>query len=77
MHLAAAVGTPLVALFGPTDPARTGPWGEGHQVLRPAPEGEAYPDHRSYKQMDASFIAGIPVDEVTAAVVRAVGQSSV
>ena len=27
MHLAAAVGTPLVALFGPTEPDRNGPWG--------------------------------------------------
>ena len=26
MHLAAAVGTPLVALFGPTNPVRTGPY---------------------------------------------------
>ena len=26
LHLAAAVGTPIVALFGPTDPARNGPW---------------------------------------------------
>ncbi|MBN2437009.1 MAG: glycosyltransferase family 9 protein [Deltaproteobacteria bacterium] len=34
MHLAAAVGTPVVALFGPTDPARTGPWGPGHRIIR-------------------------------------------
>ena len=34
MHLAAAVRTPVVALFGPTDPGRTGPYGEGHVVLR-------------------------------------------
>ena len=34
MHLAAAVGTPVVALFGPTDPARTGPYGEGHTIVR-------------------------------------------
>jgi heptosyltransferase I len=34
MHLAAAVGTPVVALFGPTDPARTGPYGLGHTVIR-------------------------------------------
>jgi len=34
MHLAAAVGTPVVALFGPTAPWRTGPFGIGHQVLR-------------------------------------------
>jgi heptosyltransferase-1 len=26
LHLAAAVGTPVVALFGPTDPDRNGPW---------------------------------------------------
>ena len=34
MHLAAAVGTPVITLFGPTDPARTGPYGAGHTVLR-------------------------------------------
>ncbi len=34
MHLAAAVGTPVIALFGPTDPARTGPYGAGHTILR-------------------------------------------
>ena len=33
MHLAAAVGTPVVALFGPTDPGRTGPTGVRHDVL--------------------------------------------
>jgi 3-deoxy-D-manno-octulosonic-acid transferase/heptosyltransferase-1 len=35
MHLGAAVGTPVVALFGPTAPWRTGPYGERHRVLRP------------------------------------------
>ncbi len=34
MHLAAAMGTPVVALFGPTSAARTGPYGPGHVVLR-------------------------------------------
>lgn len=34
MHLAAAVNKPVVALFGPTAPWRTGPYGEGHQVVR-------------------------------------------
>jgi heptosyltransferase-1 len=34
MHLAAAVGTPVIALFGPTDPVRTGPYGPGHRVIR-------------------------------------------
>ncbi|MGA8139752.1 MAG: glycosyltransferase family 9 protein, partial [Desulfobaccales bacterium] len=34
MHLAAALGTRVVALFGPTAPWRTGPYGDGHAVLR-------------------------------------------
>jgi len=36
MHLAAAVGTPVVAIFGPTDPSLTGPYGNRHVVLRSA-----------------------------------------
>ena len=34
MHVAAAVGIPIVALFGPTSAARTGPYGVGHDVLK-------------------------------------------
>lgn len=34
MHLACAAGTPVVALFGPTAPWRTGPFGSRHSVIR-------------------------------------------
>lgn len=34
MHIAAAMGCPVVALFGPTDPRRTGPYGQGHEVIK-------------------------------------------
>lgn len=34
MHIAAAMGCRVVALFGPTSPLRTGPYGEGHRVVR-------------------------------------------
>jgi len=34
MHIATAVGTPVVALFGATSPARSGPWGWHHLVVR-------------------------------------------
>ncbi len=34
MHLAAALGTRVAALFGPTSPRRTGPFGAGHQIVR-------------------------------------------
>jgi len=33
MHIAAALGIPVVAMFGPTSASRTGPYGDGHQVL--------------------------------------------
>ena len=33
MHIAAAVGTPTIALFGPTDPARHKPYGTGHTII--------------------------------------------
>jgi ADP-heptose:LPS heptosyltransferase len=34
VHMAVAVGTPSLVLFGPTDPVRTGPYGEGHRILQ-------------------------------------------
>ncbi len=33
MHMAAAVSTPAVAIFGPTNEVDWGPWGEGHRVI--------------------------------------------
>ncbi len=33
MHIAAALGVPVIAIFGPTSAARTGPYGTGHHVL--------------------------------------------
>jgi heptosyltransferase-1 len=34
MHIAAALGRPVVALFGPTEPCRTGPYHQLDQVVR-------------------------------------------
>jgi lipopolysaccharide heptosyltransferase II len=34
MHAAAALGKPVIALFGPTEPRRTGPYGQLENVLR-------------------------------------------
>jgi lipopolysaccharide heptosyltransferase I len=47
LHLAAALGKPGVALFGPTDPARNGPYGGSLTVLR-SPHAVT-----SYKRRDA------------------------
>ena len=34
MHIAAAMGTPLVALFGPTAPWRTGPYSKNAEIVK-------------------------------------------
>ena len=34
MHMAAAVETPVLALFGPSGDIMWGPWGEGHRVIK-------------------------------------------
>lgn len=66
LHLAAAVGTPVVALFGCPDPARVGPYGAGHTVVRkpirnPCSEFQRYCARRP-------CLNGIEVEEVWAAV---------
>lgn len=34
LHIATALGVPVVSFYGPTSPRSQGPWGEGHRVLR-------------------------------------------
>ena len=34
VHMAVAVGTPVLVIFGPTDPARTGPYGNRHRIIK-------------------------------------------
>jgi heptosyltransferase-1 len=43
MHLAAALGIPVVAIFGPTDPARNGPYGTRSIVLRSPSSATTHP----------------------------------
>lgn len=65
MHLAAAMGTPTVALFGPTDPARTGPFGKGHSVIRSGIECSPCFQKRCESM---ACMTGITVDDVFEAV---------
>ena len=43
VHLAAALGVPVVGIYGGSDPVRNGPWGDGNVVVQAesVPEAEA------------------------------------
>ena len=64
MHLAAALHVPVVALFGPTDPARNGPYGTKNMVLRNPASATTL---RRRNHPDPGLLAIMP-DEVSNAV---------
>ncbi len=59
MHLAAAMGKPGVALFGPTAPKRNGPYGNTFTVLRTPGATTSY---KRRQEIDASMRALTPED---------------
>jgi len=72
-HLACALGTPVVGIFGPTDPVRNGPWRDGEESV--------------FRMLACSFCSGrtcptqnecmdITVEEVFQAVVRRLARNS-
>src|SRR5260370_9832528 len=63
MHLAAALKVPVVAIFGPTNPARNGPVGTQSIVLRSA---SSVTDHTRHSKPEQGLLA-ITVGEVLAA----------
>jgi heptosyltransferase-1 len=73
LHLAAALHKPGVGLYGPTDPARTGPFGGSMAVLRTRSAETTYKRHN---QIHASMRA-ISVEEVADALVRSIAKASV
>jgi heptosyltransferase I len=70
MHLAAALGVPVVALFGPTNPARNGPFGTKNIVLRSPSSATS---HTRRAATDPGLLK-IEVDEVVAAARKLLGQ---
>ena len=63
MHLAAALKVPVVAIFGPTNPARNGPFGTRSIVLRSA---SSMTDHTRRREPEQGLLE-ITVGEVVAA----------
>lgn len=60
MHLAAATGTRVVALFGLTDPGKTGPIGEGHQLIMADQVGQRSRDIKRVSMQAAEALRSIP-----------------
>jgi heptosyltransferase I len=72
LHLAAALGKPVIGLFGPTDPARNGPYGGRAIVVRKVEEGET-----TYKR-GASYspaMLRIEVSDVLAGIEQLLGRA--
>jgi heptosyltransferase-1 len=71
LHLAAALGTPIVGIYGPTDPARNGPWSPADVTLS---RHHACTCHHQRRCTAVTWcLAGLDVDEVIAAVDRRLG----
>ncbi|HEY4380209.1 MAG TPA: glycosyltransferase family 9 protein, partial [Acidobacteriaceae bacterium] len=66
LHLAAALERPLVGIFGPTDPARNGPYGSRSRVFRDA---SSETSHKRRSQTEAGMLQ-IETEEVAAAVLE-------
>jgi lipopolysaccharide heptosyltransferase I len=68
LHIAAAVGAPVVSLFGPSDPHRNGPWSPDDEVVSRYEECGCHYQRTCRRQ--AWCLDDITVAEVTAAIQR-------
>jgi heptosyltransferase I len=76
LHLASALGSPVVGLYGPTDPARNGPYGAEGQtqsivIRNPGKSETTYRRSASY----SAPMLSITVDQVADAVTRLIGSA--
>ena len=64
LHLASALGTPVIGLYGPTDPARNGPFSPGGVVVRKAGYETTYKRGREF----SDAMLAISVNDVLKAI---------
>ena len=67
MHLAAAVGTPIVALWGSSDSRRWRPWGVNHAVVQNPFECNPCPGYRCLVASTPLCIQSVTVEQAVAA----------
>lgn len=68
MHLAVAVGTPTVAIFGATHPVRHGPYGARNTVLHDPMPGLLVPGKRPTEAEGAACMARVTPEKVLSAI---------
>jgi lipopolysaccharide heptosyltransferase I len=73
LHIAGAAGTPLVAIFGPTDPDRNGPWAKEDVVI--SRYGVCGCHYQRQCHQAAWCLNDVTVAEVTAAIQHRLGSS--
>ncbi len=73
MHMAAALGKPVVAIFGATDPVRTGPFGPQHRVLTTAGLSCRPCRSRQCSRNDLACLHGISPEQVFESAVELLG----
>jgi lipopolysaccharide heptosyltransferase I len=69
LHIASALATPVIGLYGPTDPGRNGPWRREDVVVRAAGAATSYAREREY----SASMAAITVERVAAAIEKRMG----
>jgi heptosyltransferase-1 len=67
-QIAAAVGTPVVALFGPTSPRRNGPWRERDISLSRYESCDCHYERRCRRDPDHWCLGTITEDDVRRAI---------
>jgi lipopolysaccharide heptosyltransferase II len=72
MHVAAALGTPVVSLWGATDPARTGPYGFGDLVIQG--KAECVPCRKRHCPIGRLCMQSITTEAILAMVERAIAR---
>jgi len=73
MHLAAAVGTPTIAVWGSSDSRRWHPWSVDHRVVQNPFECNPCPGYRCLVADSPLCIESVTVDQVTTAVEEMLG----
>jgi len=76
MHIAAAVGTPVVALFGSTNPVSTSPLGKGHRIIRkevscsPCLKRECPEDHRCMELITVDEVERVVMEQLNSTIIE-------